>query len=365
MRKISTALLLCLLLCLGAIVPLVAEQLRPEPVESLPLYSDNEPLSQESDLTKEGRCAEPPGDDLPLDKEETESQGKTDPTLLLGYISGYGMATENSLDAYGAYLPYSGGELHMELFLRFVGIMEGGVAVMLFLDGQPQPFTLGNGGTTAYQHTVYPDGRHDSILDIFFTPVVGRAGEEVELCILYLPARCAYAIKETCEGSYILKWWDEALFSMVRLKMEQDPPPCQLPEVTDRLAGWNVYNSDASITAGSWWNGSFSSFNSASLFVESQAAVEPLYFDFEAYCNPGKYALTVFVDGEPALYLNWDLEEDAQQIRVDALLDCAGLEGEHTVFAILLEKDYWVDGEGWANYPDANNIKVVQVFTKG
>lgn len=292
-----------------------------------------------------------------LEAELEQSNRDTKPLETINaYISSYGIDTEGKLDSEGRYLAYTGGTMELDIFLQAVGLQEEGVAIMLFLDGQPQPYTLTETGEYAYQHTVYPS---DSCsVGVSFVPVTGSAGDVLELCILYFPSYNCTATPDA-----VRPWYQEdgAKFMMVRVKMKDTPGTCRIPQRTERIIQWDMNAASATPTdGGNYWNAYFNGRASNRLIKDFDTA-QPLDFSFFMHCNSeDAYALTIYLDGEPILHNAWKLAEYSEYT-MTGQIDCSGLAGEHIVFAILLNRDYWGDGIGWESYPDENSMKVIHL----
>ena len=75
----------------------------------------------------------------------------------LGSLSA-GLHDDCPSDDYGPYITYTGGEMSMGYEIGSSGkIRESGIGILLFLDGQPQPYRLEGESTYTYLHTFYPE----------------------------------------------------------------------------------------------------------------------------------------------------------------------------------------------------------------
>ncbi|MCD8119637.1 MAG: hypothetical protein LUE29_09190 [Lachnospiraceae bacterium] len=95
-------------------------------------------------------------------------------------------------DTYGEYLIYQGGEMYLPCSLGAQGSIEGGVVLLMFLDGEPQPYRVEGGDgegdiSCAYSHVFYPEEDETMICEIYFTPLTGEAGETLEYWFAAIP----------------------------------------------------------------------------------------------------------------------------------------------------------------------------------
>lgn len=361
MRKHIAALLLCLLLCCGAMIPLVSEMVQIRQMEATQSTEPSPP-----DIQLDAEVEEPPEENTEQSDTNIKIFDSDDLIYISGdmivrnTITGYGVASEGKLDWQGMYFPYTGGEMELELFLQAGTKMTEGVAIMLFLNGRPQPFALAEDSRTAYQHTVYP-GPGETSIDISFVPVLGREGETMELCVLYYPA---YAATATPGGNW--PWYQEkgAKFFVLRMEMEATPPAADYPETQQRLVEYIISDQAAQPSLSDYWTATC---NGRYLGGSITLNTNPMLLDLQYTLYSGSrtaYALTVYVDDEPVIYFPWmpEKEEADYSKRIRAVIDCLDLqEGEHTVFALLLKQHYWTYGSGWEDYPDEDQLKVIHI----
>lgn len=278
----------------------------------------------------------------------------------------YGIDTEGKLDSEGLYYPYTGGEMTLDLYLQANGMQESGITVLLFLNGQPQPYLLESSDETAYMHTVYPQSQNDNIFGISFTPITGSIGDTLELCIMYLPAYH----HSNSNGTY--PWYDESnvTFYMTRIKLEKAPSETVLPEVKDRVLSLSSCNSEEKCY-GRWigidaeWNFSFDVLDANGNVITGLGEGDRMCIYLELSGNPAEeYVLILYVDDKPVLIdgaaLTFQVVED-QTLMVEIDLDCGGF--DYMMFAVLLEKNYSGDTVGWEAYPTEDNFRVFRMNT--
>ena len=154
---------------------------------------------------------------------------------------GVGPAEERQKDSRGSFLNYEGGEMRMPYFLESTGIIrQCGIGILLFVDGQPQPYRLSDTEEYTYMHVFYPDAPRITF-DLCFVPVTGREGDELEVYIEALPSpeympsqgpqnRMVYTSGSTGGGT--------------RLKYLADPPATVFPEKSLRLSAPEIQKTD-------------------------------------------------------------------------------------------------------------------------
>lgn len=293
--------------------------------------------------------------------------GKSLPETVTGVITGYGVDSEGELDSSGLYFPYTGGEMSLDLFLRAEGLSQEGVAVMLFLDGIPQPFRVGD-SETVYQYMLYPEDYADSGCTVRFNPITGQAGDLLDLCILYFPS--LYSPGEW-ENTHPFYQEDGARFFLLRIKFETTPPDSYHGVLYDRALSNQITYSDIDLSSwavdGVAWNVSFQGKRDRSKLYSFDSS-EPLELEFEMYGDPtASYRLVVYINGDPVCF-GWDdrfplQAPENKKLTLTAQLDCSDfVEGEQLVFALLLRRNHFQDSH-WTYYPESTDIRHVHMYT--
>ena len=275
----------------------------------------------------------------------------------------YGIDTEGKLDGEGLYYPYTGGEMMLDLYLRIDGMHEAGVTILLFLNGQPQPYRQEGSEETAYMHTVYPKSRIDNLFGISFVPVTGSVGETLELCVMYLPA---YRHANS-NGNY--PWYDasNAVFYMTRLRIEKMPRKKESPLTEDRVLSFKEHRGAEDMfygeghqigTDGKWMLG-FNWLDADGNEFDRYRELDRMRIYVEILGGMAKdYVLILYVDDQPVLWNGRSMWLNVSQddtLLAEIEVDTAGF--EYMMFAVLLEKEYFGGRAGWKAYPtDANFI---------
>lgn len=316
-----------------------------------------------------------PADPPPEETAPTETQADILRPLGvedMGLLTGVGIHTEGKLDSTGLYYSYTGGEMELALYLRSQNLDTEGVGILLFLDGQPQPYSLGIKGETGYMHVVYPRHLNEHVFPVSFTPVTGQKGDTLELCILFLPFPNTYPDETTQQA-----WFqaDGARFMMTRIKMNATPEEAEKPQVADRVLSCDIQYEDIDLTHWSddriawnlYWNNKITQAGtSPSLY--SVTPGDTIDVDFQFFGSmKGQYSLVIFVDGEPVFFDGETLFIQAEQNKkliLNASLDNSDFGERRIVFAVLIRRNYWSGDLGWEYYPNTTDIKAGYYYSE-
>ena len=266
-------------------------------------------------------------------------------------------------DKDGIYRYYEGGEM----VLPFSMLLEGeqapeGVGLLLFLDGQPQPYKNGPDAQSAFLHTYHPESGTELITDLVFTPVIGKTGDVLEFYVVALP-----------NPGHILRGADlpfsntyGAVACGFRLKFKADPPEQQLPPVGDQLQIDSViyedltdsdrmHDPDADVKKIMYVNGE-SEYVTNSFYEITQDST--LDICVEAWgASYLHYTLVFYVDNVPVCpvaetLILPDQQEDKKTV-VRATLNLPAFDGESIVYAVLVPRDYYtgdIDSNGYVQW---------------
>lgn len=76
---------------------------------------------------------------------------------------------------------YTGGEMRIDYALHIENVQYG-CGFVIFVDGVPQPYRIEEEDEYKYMYVFYPE-EIESVLSFFFVPIIGQAGDELEICI--------------------------------------------------------------------------------------------------------------------------------------------------------------------------------------
>ena len=287
---------------------------------------------------------------------EPTAEPTTNPTKPTGGRSGsLSMGFENTLtDEKGHFYQYEGGEMHMPFSIRASGTCaEHNYGILLFVDGQIQPYKTPDNDNYSYMHTFNPERR--ILTELIFTPLTGDEGDVLEICFagIYWPD---YSYIEDGHKGMIIT--SGAMEGLTRLKMSATPNTVDCPGVTDRLLSWTVSQEPlTSKDTRGWTEQDFQekmefSFkvnpdvmkNRRSDMVWNISEDEPIKIRFEVWGNPYvHYGLVLFVDNEPVSVAPENLMfltvEEGYKTIVEAEIDMTGFDGESVIYAALIPRN--------------------------
>lgn len=280
---------------------------------------------------------------------------------------GFGIDSDDMLiDAYGSYYLYEGDEMCLPFSIEATGqtavnCVEYGVGILLFLDGQPQPYRAGKDGELAYFHIFYPDfdlNKVDEIFpqkviyDLYFTPVVGEAGDTVE----FYAATISTPNWQRGDPQMGFKYTSGSMAIGTRLLMEATPPATAKPEVTERIHTLDITQVDASyFEIGSWSDRELIEKYDYEFYVNGQTASvtrttaiygisadEEVELRFEVWGTPSvDYGLMFYVDNQPISSeqtIHFDMENGKKTV-ITVTMDLIDFDGECVVYAALIPRN--------------------------
>ena len=301
----------------------------------------------------------------PLVPNATEPMGTTEPTkpnqsIPMGGM-GFGPSDTPSIDNYGHYYPYDGGEICMPFMLEASGqtkisCAKNGVGVLFYLDGQPQPYRVGVDGELGYFHILYPQfdvtnaEREEFYFDLYFTPVSGGKGELVEF--FANPILCPEWTTADPETGF--KYTFGTCYSGSRLKMNVAAPKTERPEVTERVKSVDISYTDASyLEIGGWSDRELIEKYSFKFRVNGEktksnnriynfAASDSVELRFEVWGTPYvKYGLMFYIDNQPISAqqeILFDMK-NGQKTVITVTVDMSDFDGECVVYAALIPRN--------------------------
>ena len=286
----------------------------------------------------------------------------------LGSLSA-GLHDDCPSDDYGPYITYTGGEMSMGYEIGSSGkIRESGIGILLFLDGQPQPYRLEGESTYTYLHTFYPE-KPSMVVDFYFTPVTGQECDDLEMYALailnpeYRPSVGPQQMMVFTSGSVGAGW---------RLKFEATPPEADFPEKQHRLYDAEITSENASYGDVFEWSeedlrerlDSRSYVNDAPHNGQNRVynitADTPVDLRYELWGTPYiKSSVIFYVDNEPVYTsdgLPFDMAVASGEKKIlTAKLDMTGFTGESVLYIVRVPRNYhtseirtygFIQGEG-------------------
>lgn len=293
-----------------------------------------------------------PGGTTTTEPNET-TQPNNNSTVLLGNI-GMALVGEKQQDEIGTYYVYNGGEAVIPIkFMVSGNIAEKGIGVLLFVDGQPQPYKTDEDSEYAYLHIFYPSNLEQEIHNLAFVPVTGKQGDELEI----YTASVLHPTYSKSEGYMGMVYTSGSVILGSRLKYEQTPPAEGYPEKQQWLSDTSVSFVDVTADEIRGWSDDDLRERIAYKFSVNETddmSKREVYVDstdeyisvrYEIWGSPYvNYGLVFFVDNVPVS--GTDVEnlmievKNGQKTVVEAKLDLKQFDGESVVYAILVPRNY-------------------------
>lgn len=314
-----------------------------EPVETSPGQVENiftTPNTEATTATPEDQTDQTEGTE---GNEDIQTGGMVN---LTGGIS-HGFTDKSLIDDCGVYQIYSGGEMHTQYNISITGNLgDKGVGIMLFLDGQPQPYKTSEDGEYAYIHTMKPAAQKNTY-DFYFTPVTGLEGDTLELYAMhviypdYYPSGSLNPQMQT--GGSVLYG--------IRLVYEADAPVTDF-SVFERVISKTIRQVD--LTREELDGISEEALRTEifyELYVNDEAQSEvnaicnvddTLSVRFEFFgCPYVEYQLCIFIDHEPISLEPIRLTgQSGKKTVVELELDLSDFDGRGMLYAVLAARDY-------------------------
>lgn len=173
----------------------------------------------------------------PTTAPQVTQPGETQPPYTADSLSGGGCGLSLLYEDIES-VTYTGGEMCVSYFLDLEGdhISRDGVGILLFLDGQPQPYRTETDMEYRYMHTVYPESGAKTYVNLFFVPVTGEKGQRHELWATNMVFPYVGARWDGIAGGKTLT----AFGSRLLVDFAETPPEAELPQIPDRLISWNT-----------------------------------------------------------------------------------------------------------------------------
>lgn len=278
-------------------------------------------------------------------------------------ITSYGLP-EFSLDEVGHYVAYEGGEMRLPYTFTYRGseLSRFGVAIMVFLDGQLQPFRTSENDTIQYVHILYPEEAPrdtELALDLIFTPITGQSGDVMDLTILSRE----YAGWEWGSDNVGLSGNSSSITT--RLKFSQTPPEAALPEGWGRILAWDCSYTDATLAEyESWGKDSMNKLrtcvridgegyghhpdqsNQGFRYLYNVTEDTPMELTLELVNTSGvECSVVIFLNNEPVSTNPADLiyvdKTSGQRASISVSVDMSGFDGQSKVSAVIIPRNYF------------------------
>ena len=289
----------------------------------------------------------------PSTTSEADTQEPEDSQALGSVI--IGAAGDSQKDEKGTFYTYNGGEMVLPFRVEGSGsIVCGGIGILLFVDGLPQPYKT-EGTDYGFLHTFFPPDNEAYTVDLVFTPVTGKAGDDLEV---YAVSVLAPNYSYTSKDSQAFPYTGGSPSAGFRLKYQQTPPEETFPKESLWLSNVEIRKESLSFSEiGDWSeqelqeNLEYHFFANNILdtfapYVYEVEGAQPIHLRYEVFGSPYvRYHLVFFVDNQPVASQDGtpifvDVE-NGQKTVVEAQLDMTGFDTESVLYAVLVPQNYF------------------------
>lgn len=269
-----------------------------------------------------------------------------------------GITNEVQQDDLGAYLVYEGNEMHLGLRLRITDLPNQNIGIHLYVDGQPQPYYTAGNEVVQYMHIFPSQNGKEFTLDLIFTPVVGQAGDMLEIGFAII-AYPEYFIDETWTGITMIDWCGMGL--TVRTKYMADPPAAELPVVNDHVLQLTQQYIDLTASEAEMFSsGEYQKEVEYEIHVNNQKSFgnifsvtneDKLEIEFELKgSSVADFGLVLYLDHQPVSVNEEDMvfvrTQNGKKVTVKAQIDLSSFACEGVFYAVIVPRNYRTDQLG-------------------
>ena len=287
----------------------------------------------------------------PSTTSEADTQEPEDSQALGSVI--IGAAGDSQKDEKGTFYTYNGGEMVLPFRVEGSGsIVCSGIGILLFVDGLPQPYKT-EGTDYGFLHTFFPPDNEAYTVDLVFTPVTGKAGDDLEV---YAVSVLAPNYSYTSKDSQAFPYTGGSPSAGFRLKYQQTPPEETFPKESLWLSNVEIRKESLSFSEiGDWSEQELQEnleyhffanniLDTSAPYVYEVEGAQPIHLRYEVFGSPYvRYHLVFFVDNQPVASREGtpilvDVE-NGQKTVVEAQLDMTGFDTESVLYAILVPRN--------------------------
>ena len=289
----------------------------------------------------------------PSTTSEADTQEPEDSQALGSVI--IGAAGDSQKDEKGTFYTYNGGEMVLPFRVEGSGsIVCSGIGILLFVDGLPQPYKT-EGTDYGFLHTFFPPDNEAYTVDLVFTPVTGKAGDDLEV---YAVSVLAPNYSYTSKDSQAFPYTGGSPSAGFRLKYQQTPPEETFPKESLWLSNVEIRKESLSFSEiGDWSEQELQEnleyhfcanniLDTSAPYVYEVEGAQPIQLRYEIFGSPYvRYHLVFFVDNQPVASQDGtpifvDVE-NGQKTVVEAQLDMTGFDTESVLYAVLVPQNYF------------------------
>jgi hypothetical protein len=273
----------------------------------------------------------------------------------------FGIRGDREVDEMGHFYRYGEKEMCLPFVLGANGqtkfdTAKQGFGILLFLDGQPQPYRVGADGELTYFHVFYPDfnlikpSNEEVIYDLYITPVTGEKGDMLELWATTI----SYPHWQTSDPSTGWKYTFGGIQFGTRVKMDATPK-AEKPDIAERIGDVDISYVDTTFQeVGDWSDQELIERYAYTWFVNDWQPKpgEAYYYNFtpsdsvelrfEIWGTPYvRYGLMFYIDNQPISAqqeIVFDMQSGKKTI-VTITLNLSDFDGECVVYAALIPRN--------------------------
>ena len=286
---------------------------------------------------------------------------ETEPVVLMDSWITHWSLPEYSVDEVAHYVSYEGGEMCLPFAFDYMGdgLAEYGVAIMVVVDGQLQPFRTSEDDTLKYVHRVYPPASaadETVTLDLLFTPIAGQTGDMMDISIVTKQ----FTDWEWGDAEYPFHGYLSSIST--RLKYQDTPLRTERLESDSRVLSWSCTYQDATMEEFQDWSRNFMSKLNTCLRIDGTgytwnkqseqwwrnaytvSADVPMELTIELVDPVGiEYGILIFMDDEPVSTNPEDIifvdAAAGQKATIKVEIDMFDFDGQSKVYALIVPRN--------------------------
>lgn len=264
-------------------------------------------------------------------------------------INSHGFSGDSLVDEDNRpYIIYNGGEMKIPYKITATGMKGKEIGVLMFIDGQIQPYSTASNGTLQYMQIFTAQGYGVSE-ELIFTPVTGANGDKLMIYFMCIVDPNAYLESESRDCEWMTS-------HCMYLLYEANPPEAEYPETTDRIIGLSTVTlADADLTSG-WTEQDLAARTEFQFYVNgkyydsitSVDADEPLRLRFTSWgTDQNSYGVVFFINHQPLSIDPEDIvfvsNELGEKVVIEVEVDISDLSGNVLVYAMLATRNKRID----------------------
>lgn len=266
------------------------------------------------------------------------------------YVSSHGydgeaVKAENGMRC----IVYTGGELHFPYQIKTSRVMEQqSIGLMIFLDGQPQPYKTSASDSYQYVHRFTNRISGTIQEELIFTPVTGQAGDTLQISVMCIVNPEEYLSPDGIQQPF----WNWQCGHRMKIQYQATPPEQSQAAASERVNGFSVRQEEAAVLTSGWSQEALENNIGFRLYVNDAYqdtitkvdASQPLRLRLVLWgSDKDSHTVVFFINHEPITAK----PENTLMVRnlaghktiIEAEIDISDLQGEAIVYAMLSSKE--------------------------